>query len=92
MTNQLPVVRDLRLPSRDLYLLLAAAKPRPFFLWFVFISTLVFVMDSVLDFRQRTAVFSLSRGPQVSPLDFVPFLDCVKDRMVGFGTVGVGHV
>ena len=47
---------------------------------------------SVVPFRDRTVVFSLSRGVQVSPTDFLPYLTCVQNRMVGFGTVGVGHV
>ena len=47
---------------------------------------------SIVPFRDRTVVFTLSRGVQVCPTDFLPFLSCVADRMVGFGTVGVGHV
>ena len=47
---------------------------------------------SIVPFKDRTVVFTLSRGVQVCPTDFLPFLSCVADRMVGFGTVGVGHV
>ena len=70
-------------------------KPCPFalwYLWFVLVSNLVIAMASVLEFREHTVVFTLSRGPQVSRSDFLPFLGCVKGRMEGFGTVGVGHV
>lgn len=45
--------------------------------------------DSV---RDRTVVFTLSRGVQVSPDDFLPHLQCVSGSLVAFGTVGVGHV
>ena len=48
-------------------------------------------MDSN-DIRSCTVVFSLSKGPQIVPLDFAPHLDIVAGRIRGFGTVGVGHI
>ena len=45
--------------------------------------------DTVSD---RTVVFTLAKGSQVTPDDFLPHLLCVSGRMEAFGTVGVGHI
>ena len=42
--------------------------------------------------NDRTVVFTLAKGSQVTPDDFIPHLLCVSGRMEAFGTVGVGHV
>ena len=51
----------------------------------------VFTMDSS-DVKSCTVVFTLSKGQQVTPMDFAPHLEVVMGRILGFGTVGVGHV
>jgi hypothetical protein len=50
------------------------------------------IMASSQYIKDRTVVFTLPTGTHVTWKDFLPALNYIKDRIVAFGTVGIGNV